>query len=54
MLVWVSLTRYIEHNKEFSFISRTISHAMPDVIRHLVNVVPIYIGFAMFGMAVFW
>jgi hypothetical protein len=54
MLAWVSLTRYIEHTKDFSFISRTISHAFPDVLRHLINVLPIYIGFAMLGMALFW
>lgn len=54
MLIWVSLTRYIEHSKDFSFISRTIAHGFPDVLRHLINVIPIYVGFAMLGMSIFW
>ena len=54
MLAWISLTRYIEHAKEFSFISRTLSYSLPDVFRHLINSIPIYMGFAMLGMAFFW
>ena len=54
MLLWISLTRYIEHAKDFSFISRTLSYSLPDVFRHLINSIPIYLGFAMLGMSVFW
>ena len=27
---------------------------MPDVFRHLLNSIPIYVGFALLGVAVFW
>lgn len=54
MLCWVSLTRYLEHTKEFSFLSRTISYAFPDVMRHLINVLPYYIGFGLLGVSIFW
>lgn len=53
-LSWFSLSKYIEHASEYSYFSRTIFHAGPDIIRNLINVLPFFIGFAMLGMSVFW
>lgn len=53
-LCWVSIMKYIEHAQEYSYFSRTIAHAGPDVIRNLVNVIPFFLGFAFLGMSVFW
>lgn len=51
---WVSVTKYIEHSPSISFFSRTIQHAGPNIVRHAINMLPFWIGFAMLGLSVFW
>lgn len=53
-LCWISIMKYIEHAQAYSYFSRTIAHAGPDVLRNLVNVLPFFMGFAMLGMSIFW
>ncbi len=53
-LCWVTITKYIEHSPSLSVFSRTIEHAGPNIIRHGINMIPFFIGFAMLGLAVFW
>ncbi|CDW79317.1 UNKNOWN [Stylonychia lemnae] len=53
-LCWVSITKYVEHAPAYSFFSRTISYSGPDICRNLINVIPLFIGFAMLGMSLFW
>ena len=53
-LAWISISRYIEHAPEYSYFSRTISHAGPNLLRHLINMLPFFIGFGMLGLAIFW
>lgn len=53
-LCWVSITKYIEHSPHLSFFSRTIQHAGPNIVRHAINMLPFFVGFAMLGLAVFW
>jgi hypothetical protein len=54
MLTWITLTRYLEHSKDYSTIPRILTKAIPDLIRNLINVIPIFVGFAMLGASVFW
>ena len=51
---WFSSSKFIEHSPHLSFFSRTIHNAGPNIIRHGINMVPFFIGFAMLGMAIFW
>lgn len=51
---WFSSSKLIEHSPHLSYFSRTIHHAGPNIIRHGINMIPFFIGFAMLGMAVFW
>ena len=51
---WVSLTKYIAHAPAYAFFSRTLSYSGPDICRNLINVIPLFIGFAMLGMSLFW
>lgn len=53
-LCWFSASKFIEHSPHLSFFSRTIHHAGPNIVRHGINMVPFFIGFAMLGMAIFW
>jgi len=51
---WVTILRYLEYSKQYSMLQRTFINAMPHVIRTIVNVVAIFLGFAMLGMSLFW
>ena len=54
MSCWASLLRYLEHDSDYSFIVRTLAYAGPDIARNLINVLPIFAGFAVIGYAIFW
>ena len=53
-LCWISLSKYIEHSQKYSYFSRTIAHAAPNIIRQLINMLPFFIGFGLLGVSVFW
>ena len=54
MMTWFGITRYIEYSGQHSIISRTINHSLPDIVRHMIGAVPIFIGFAFLGICAFW
>ncbi len=54
LLAWISIMKYIEYAPQYSYFSRTIQKAGPDILRNLVNVIPFFVGFAFLGMSIFW
>lgn len=54
MLAFVNLGRYIEYAENYSTIFTTITRALPNVCRYLLGVSPIFLGFILFGLCVFW
>jgi mucolipin 3 len=54
MFALISIGRYIEYNENYSTIYVTINKAFPVVIRYLIGMSPIAIGFILFGICVFW
>jgi hypothetical protein len=54
MLSYINVGRYLEYNREYSTIFATISRAMPNVLRYLLGVMPIFFGFIFFGLCLFW
>lgn len=53
-LAWVTLTSYIEYANDYSFITRTINRAIPEIGRQLLATAPIFLGFALMGCCLFW
>lgn len=53
MLAWLTLIKYLEHNHHYSFVPRTLGSAFPIVLKAMVGILPIYVGYAFFGYAVF-
>jgi len=53
-LCWFSVSKFIEHSPHLSFFSRTIHHAGANIIRHGINMIPFFAGFAMLGLSLFW
>jgi len=53
-LTWISFTRYFAHTKDYALISRTFGLSIPLVLRVMLGWLPIYIGFALLGVCLFW
>lgn len=54
MLAFINIGRYIEYSENYSTIYLTISGALPNVMRYLIGVMPIFLGFIFFGLCIFW
>lgn len=53
-LTWISITRYINHTKDYALIHRTFSLSIPLVLKVMLGWLPIFIGFALLGVCLFW
>lgn len=54
MLAYINIGRYLDYNKDYSTIYATITRALPNVMRYLLGVLPIFFGFIFFGLCLFW
>lgn len=54
MFAYFNIGKYLDYNIEYSTIYATLQRALPNVIRFLIGVMPIFIGFTFFGLCVFW
>jgi hypothetical protein len=54
MFAFINIARYIEYSESYSIIYTTIRGAMPNVVRYLIGVMPIFLGFVFFGLCIFW
>lgn len=53
MFAWVNLLQYFEYNKSMRFVLATIRNSSPVIMRTIVGVLPVYIGFTLLGLMVF-
>jgi hypothetical protein len=53
-LAYINIGRYLKFYPDYSTIFETISRALPNVLRYLLGVVPIFLGFLFFGLCMFW
>ncbi len=54
MLTWVSLIRYLDHSYDYSFVPRTLGEAVPVILKTMAGILPLFLGFAFLGIALFW
>ena len=54
MFAYINIGRYLDYNNDYSTIYATISRALPNVLRYLLGVLPIFFGFIFFGLCLFW
>jgi mucolipin 3 len=53
-LHWVSLVRYLSaHNTRFHILGLTLQRGLPRVAQFLVGVLPIFVGYVLFGTVMF-
>ena len=49
-LTFITISHYMEYNPRFLTIFDTIKRSLPNVIRYLLGVMPIFFGFIFFGI----
>jgi len=54
MLAWWTLLRYLLKTQTYSSMWASFSFSAPFVGRALISVMPLFIGYAFLGMAIFW
>ena len=52
-LLWVNLVRYLQYNRNYYMVILTMRRGGPRVLRFMVGVLPIMMGYAFFGMTYF-
>jgi mucolipin 3 len=52
-LHWVSLVRYLQVNARFAILGLTLQRGLPRVAQFLAGVLPIFVGFVLFGTIMF-
>jgi len=50
----INLGKYFEYNKDYAIVYETLRRSFPVVIRFLVGVFPIFLGFLFFSISIFW
>ena len=51
---YINICKYMENLKNYSMIFLTIKKALPNSISYLIGVMPLFLGYAFFGVCVFW
>ena len=52
-LLWINLVRYLQYNRNYYMVILTMRRGGPRVLRFMVGVLPIMMGYAFFGMTYF-
>lgn len=52
-LQWISLVRYLGVNARFLILGRTLQRGLPRVAQFLVGVLPVFVGYVLFGTIMF-
>lgn len=53
MIAWINLLQYFEYSKSMRFVLATIRNAGPVIMRTIVGVLPVFIGFTLLGNLLF-
>ena len=53
-LAYINIGRYLKFYHDYSTIFETLSKALPNVLRYLLGVFPIFFGFLFLGLCLFW
>jgi len=54
MLAIINLARYIKYSTDYAMIYETLNISFPMVSRYITGVLPLFIGFILFGYCLFW
>jgi hypothetical protein len=53
MMAWITMVQYFEHSGSYYVLILTLKKGTPRVLRFVVGILPIFVGYAIFGVAIF-
>mmetsp|Transcript_25596 Transcript_25596/g.39374 ORF Transcript_25596/g.39374 Transcript_25596/m.39374 type:complete len:94 (-) Transcript_25596:510-791(-) len=54
MLAWWTMLRYLMKTQAYKSMLTSFKKSAPFVARALISMIPLFIGYAFLGMAIFW
>jgi hypothetical protein len=51
LLAWINSIRYLKHIPSYFIVYKTLTQSLPTALKLLLGILPIYVGFALFGTA---
>jgi hypothetical protein len=53
MMAWITMVQYFEHSGSYYVLILTLKKGTPRVLRFVIGIMPIFVGYALFGVALF-
>ena len=53
MFAYFGLVQYLDYSAKYSFILKTLSHAVPVILRTIVGIFPIFVAVVLLGTTLF-
>eukprot|EP01113_Clastostelium_recurvatum_P000188 TRINITY_DN1008_c1_g1_i5.p1 TRINITY_DN1008_c1_g1~~TRINITY_DN1008_c1_g1_i5.p1 ORF type:complete len:789 (-),score=238.23 TRINITY_DN1008_c1_g1_i5:67-2376(-) len=53
LLIWVNMARYLEFDPKYTVLISSLTRGFPNTLRFLIGSIPIFVGFALFGVLAF-
>ena len=54
VFAYINMLRYLEYNIQYSVITKSIRKGLPVMLKYLFGMLPIFLGFALLGVCIFW
>ncbi len=51
---WLNILRYLQYNAQYFTLFTSLMKSLPSVVKFMVGVMPLFLGYAFFASAVFW
>eukprot|EP00027_Filamoeba_sp_ATCC50430_P015070 CAMPEP_0168574860 /NCGR_PEP_ID=MMETSP0413-20121227/19332_1 /TAXON_ID=136452 /ORGANISM="Filamoeba nolandi, Strain NC-AS-23-1" /LENGTH=737 /DNA_ID=CAMNT_0008608283 /DNA_START=381 /DNA_END=2594 /DNA_ORIENTATION=- len=53
LMSWVNMMRYLEFDNKYTVLMLALGRGMPNVVRFIISAIPIFLGYALFGVLYF-
>jgi len=53
MLSWINMMRYFEFERKYTVLIKALGNGLPFVFRFIIGALPMFLGYAIFGMLLF-
>ena len=54
MLAWFVMLRYLLKTESYRAMLTSFSRASPFIMRAIISIIPLFVGYAFLGMSLFW
>ena len=51
---WINIIQYLRYNRKYYVFFRAIVKSFPSILKLVVGMIPLFVGYAFIGTAIFW